>query len=224
MCPTPARKAWSMTTRRTSRDESALCARMVMYEDWSSDSIRRSPPLRRPLRRCGWSPTLQSTSMDKSTGHRPDIDGLRAIAILPVVLYHARIPGFSGGFVGVDIFFVISGYLITYLIIRDLDGGRFTFSNFWLRRARRILPAATIVMLPGLAIGWFYLLPNDYRRAGQSAFAESLFASNIYFWSKTCYFFDPAETMPFLHTWSLAVEEQFYWLFPFFLVGLPPPP
>jgi peptidoglycan/LPS O-acetylase OafA/YrhL len=165
-------------------------------------------------------PAAPLISMEQVRRHRLDIDGLRAVAILPVMLYHARIAGFTGGFVGVDVFFVISGYLITDLIVRDLDEGRFSFLQFWLRRARRILPAVTVMMAAGLAIGWFVLLPNDYRAAGQSAFAQSFFASNFFFWSKAGYFFDSAETMPFLHMWSLAVEEQFYFLYPLLLVAL----
>src|SRR5262249_3884236 len=155
-----------------------------------------------------------SGRMEPDGRHRLDIDGLRAVAILPVLLYHARIAGFRGGFVGVDVFFVVSGYLITGLIVQDLDAGRFTFTQFWLRRARRILPTLTVMMAATLAVSWLVLLPYDYRQAGQSAVAQSFFASNVYFWGKTGYFFDPAETMPLLHTWSLAVEEQFYFLYP----------
>ncbi len=150
--------------------------------------------------------------------HRRDIDGLRAVAILPVMLYHARVAGFGGGFVGVDVFFVISGYLITTLIVRDLAEGRFSLVQFWLRRARRILPAVTVMMAAGLAIGWFVLLPDDYRAAARSAFHQSLFISNYYFWRKTGYFFASADTMPFLHTWSLSVEEQFYVAYPLLLL------
>jgi peptidoglycan/LPS O-acetylase OafA/YrhL len=155
-----------------------------------------------------------------TAGHRRDIDGLRAVAILPVMLYHARVAGFGGGFVGVDVFFVISGYLITGLIVRDLDEGRFSLAEFWLRRARRILPAVTVMMAVGLAIGWFVLLPGDYQAAARSAFHQSFFISNYYFWRKTGYFFESAETMPFLHTWSLSVEEQFYVVYPLLLLVL----
>lgn len=145
--------------------------------------------------------------------YRPEIDGLRAIAIVSVVLFHAGAV-LHGGFLGVDVFFVISGYLITQLIVNELDRGQFHFYNFWLRRARRILPALIIVTIFCLALGWFFLLPNDFRNLGRSAIALSAFSSNIYFWLKSGYFAPPAQTQPLLHTWSLSVEEQFYILFP----------
>ncbi len=150
--------------------------------------------------------------------YRADIDGLRAVAIVPVLFFHARFATFGGGFVGVDVFFVISGYLITSLIVRELDAGTFSFIDFWARRARRILPAAFVAIMATLAAGWFILLPSDYENLAQSALAQTLFASNLFFWKHTGYF--GAETMPLLHYWSLAVEEQYYMVFPLVLFVL----
>lgn len=156
-------------------------------------------------------------SEDRAVGYRPEVDGLRAVAILPVVLFHAGVLGFEGGYVGVDVFFVISGYLITCLIQRELDRGDFSFIRFWERRARRILPALTVVVVFSLAAGWFILIPSDLERLGASALAQALFASNILFWRESGYFNPDADTKPLLHTWSLSVEEQFYLCFPLVL-------
>ncbi len=151
--------------------------------------------------------------------NRPDIDGLRAVAVLPVLFFHADI-GCTGGFVGVDIFFVISGYLISSLILRDLDAGKFSIVNFWERRVRRILPALAVVVISCLVAGWFLLFPKDYQALGQSALAQALLSSNIYFWRQSGYFEQSADVKPLLHTWSLAVEEQFYLFFPFLLIAI----
>ena len=148
--------------------------------------------------------------------YRPHIDGLRAIAVLAVILYHAKLLGFTGGFVGVDIFFVISGFLITSIIVRDLREGTFSLLGFWERRARRILPALTVVMLFSIVAAYFVILyPDDYHHFGSSVIAQSVFASNMLFMVSDNYF-DPAVTSfsPLLHTWTLSVEEQFYLLFP----------
>lgn len=146
--------------------------------------------------------------------YRPEIDGLRALAVLPVVLFHAGVAGFAGGFIGVDVFFVISGFLITSLIARDLQRGEFSFLNFWERRARRILPPLVAVVIFALVVGWFLMLPGDFEQLGESAIAQSFFASNFVFWRQIGYFGPMASEIPLLHTWSLAVEEQFYLLFP----------
>ena len=151
--------------------------------------------------------------------YRPEIDGLRAIAVMAVVLFHAGL-GVSGGFIGVDVFFVISGFLITSLIIKDLEAGKFTLANFWERRARRIIPAAVVLVFVVLAAGWFLLLPSDYAALGKSAAWHAAFAANIYFWRNTNYFASAAEEQPLLHTWSLAVEEQFYLIVPLLLLAL----
>ena len=152
--------------------------------------------------------------------YRPDIDGLRAIAVLAVLFFHAGL-GFSGGFVGVDIFFVISGFLITSIIIKDLSAGSFSILHFWERRARRILPALFVVVLFSLICGYFLFFPFDYFRHGSSALMLTSLASNIYFWRNSDgYFTGPVETMPLLHTWSLSLEEQFYVIMPFALLLL----
>ncbi len=149
--------------------------------------------------------------------YRAEIDGLRALAVLPVILFHAGFEWFSGGFVGVDVFFVISGYLITTIIISEMAKGKFSIVNFYERRARRILPALFFVMAACLPFAWFWLTPNDLKDFGQSLVATSTFSSNILFWLESGYF-DTAESKPLLHTWSLAVEEQYYILFPIFLM------
>lgn len=150
--------------------------------------------------------------------YRPEIDGLRAIAVLAVVFFHAGIAGFSGGFVGVDVFFVISGFLITSLIVKDLNNNEFSFLGFWERRARRILPAAFFVMAVVLVFGWFLILPDDFTRLGSSVIAQSVFTSNIFFWREAGYFGPTADQTPLLHMWSLSVEEQFYLAFPLVMV------
>ena len=151
--------------------------------------------------------------------YRPEIDGLRALAVLPVILFHAGFELFSGGFVGVDVFFVISGYLITTIIINDLSAGKFSILNFYERRARRILPALFFVALICLPFAWFSLIPSDLKAFGASLAAVATFSSNILFWLESGYFDTAAELKPMLHTWSLAVEEQYYILFPVFLLA-----
>lgn len=150
--------------------------------------------------------------------YRAEIDGLRALAVLPVILFHAGFEWFSGGFVGVDVFFVISGYLITTIIISEMAEGKFSIVNFYERRARRILPALFFVMAACLPFAWIWLTPADLKDFGQSLIAVSTFSSNILFWLESGYFDTAAELKPLLHTWSLAVEEQYYILFPIFLM------
>jgi peptidoglycan/LPS O-acetylase OafA/YrhL len=149
--------------------------------------------------------------------YRKEIDGLRALAVLPVIFFHAGFQVFSGGFVGVDVFFVISGYLITSIILEEKQAGKFSLINFYERRARRILPALFVVMFTSLLLAWLFLLPGDMKIFSQSLVAISGYVSNIFFWRATGYFAPTAETNPLLHTWSLAVEEQYYLLFPIFL-------
>ncbi len=151
--------------------------------------------------------------------YRPDVDGLRAVAVILVLLFHAGL-GFSGGFIGVDVFFVISGFLITGLILKEQESGKFSLANFWVRRIRRIIPAATVVVVAVLVAGFFILLPADYQDLGKSTIAQQLMLSNVYFWRNTGYFDGPADLKPLLHTWSLAVEEQFYLGYPFLMMFL----
>ncbi len=152
--------------------------------------------------------------------YRPDIDGLRAIAVLGVIFFHADF-GCDGGFVGVDVFFVISGFLITSLIIKDLRAGNFSILGFWERRARRIFPALFVVTIATIIFGYFLLLPRDFELLGGSVLWLSLFTSNVFFWRNTnSYFAGSAEEMPLLHTWSLSLEEQFYLVVPFALLLL----
>ncbi len=148
--------------------------------------------------------------------YRPDVDGLRAISILAVLLFHAKL-GCPGGFVGVDIFFVISGYLISGIIRRDLETGNFTFAGFWERRIRRIMPALSVMVLCTLIVGWFLLLPADFASLAKSAIMQSVLSANFHFLGDSGYFAGRSELKPLLHTWSLAVEEQFYLFFPFLL-------
>jgi peptidoglycan/LPS O-acetylase OafA/YrhL len=152
----------------------------------------------------------------KIHAYRPEIDGLRALAILPVLFFHA---GFlKGGYIGVDIFFVISGYLITSLILKDLEKNEFSLINFYERRARRILPALYLVMLVSIYPAWELMFPNQLSEFGESLIATNIFASNFLFWSQIEYFSEASQTKPLLHTWSLSIEEQFYILFPVLLL------
>ncbi len=152
------------------------------------------------------------------SAYRRDIDGLRAVAIVPVLFYHAGVASFSGGYVGVDIFFVISGYLIAGIIAREVDTGQFSIIRFYERRARRIMPALTAMMAVALIAAALFFLPGDLAKVPRSALFTTLFLSNAYFFHETGYFAGGAETMPLLHTWSLAVEEQFYLGFPLLLI------
>ena len=149
-----------------------------------------------------------------SMAYRSEIDGLRAIAVLSVMFFHARFGWFSGGFVGVDIFFVISGYLITSIIISEQQAKCFSLISFYERRARRILPALFLVLFACLPFAWLWMEPSDLKRFSVSLSAVSLFASNFVFWKESGYFAAAAELKPLLHTWSLAIEEQYYVLFP----------
>lgn len=150
----------------------------------------------------------------RPTRYKPAVDGLRAIAIVLVLLFHAQPNWLSGGYIGVDVFFVISGYLITSLIIDEHSQGRFAITSFYARRARRILPSLFLVVLITIALGMLLFLPRQLSELGSSVVATMLFASNVYFSRIQNYFLDHTELRPLLHTWSLAVEEQFYIFFP----------
>ncbi|MEZ5906355.1 MAG: acyltransferase family protein [Geminicoccaceae bacterium] len=157
---------------------------------------------------------------DRAIPYRPEIDGLRALAVLPVIFHHAGFDLFSGGYVGVDVFFVISGYLITGIIHREIAGGTFSLVGFYERRIRRILPALFLVSMACVPFASAWLMPDELRDFGQSLVAVNLFASNILFWLEIDYFAPDAALKPLLHTWSLAVEEQFYVVFPLLLLLL----
>jgi peptidoglycan/LPS O-acetylase OafA/YrhL len=154
--------------------------------------------------------------------YRPEVDGLRAIAVLAVVFYHAdfkfdKTQILSGGFIGVDVFFVISGYLITSIILKDLNRQSFSFREFYERRVRRIFPALSFVIIISSVFAWVLLVPSSFQEFSASAIASLLFYSNFYFLSLDSYTAEPSAFRPLLHTWSLAVEEQFYLIFPPFL-------
>jgi len=156
----------------------------------------------------------------KHLTYRPEIDGLRAIAVVPVVLFHAGLPGFSAGFIGVDIFFVISGFLITKILVDELKQGRFSIARFYERRTRRILPALFLVILLCIPFAWMWMLPDDLENMGQSVAATLLFSNNILLTLTTGYWDLAGEFKPLLHTWSLGVEEQYYLVFPILLLAI----
>ena len=149
--------------------------------------------------------------------YRPDIDGLRAVAVLAVVAFHAFPNWARGGFTGVDVFFVISGYLISTIIFENLGKGTFSFSEFYIRRIKRIFPALILVLVACLAFGWFALLADEFKQLGKHIASGSGFVSNIIFWNEAGYFDNAADTKPLLHLWSLGIEEQFYIVWPLLL-------
>lgn len=155
-----------------------------------------------------------------SKNFRGDINGLRAIAVISVVLFHFGISGFSGGFIGVDIFFVISGFLMTAIITKGISGDNFSFLGFYLARARRIIPALFILTIVLLIIGWFYLSPNDYTRLARETDRALLFLSNSYYFKRSGYFDPDSHERLLLHTWSLSVEWQFYIIYPIILFSI----
>lgn len=150
--------------------------------------------------------------------YRPDIDGLRAIAVLSVVVFHAFPNLLPGGFIGVDIFFAISGYLITSIILQNIQNGSFSFSDFYVRRIRRIFPTLILVLITCHIVGWFLLMPSEYQQLGKHIAGGATFSSNFLLWLENGYFDSSAESKPLLHLWSLGIEEQFYILWPALLV------
>src|SRR3974390_3080363 len=149
-----------------------------------------------------------------SDKYRPDLRGLRAVAVRLVVAFHAFRESWPGGFIGVDIFFVISGFLITGLIARELAEQRFSLLTFYARRIRRIFPAVIVVLCAVLVLGWFWMLPGPYAQLSRDAFAGAAFLANIALWLQSGYFDVEAAKKPLLHLWSLGIEEQFYLLWP----------
>jgi peptidoglycan/LPS O-acetylase OafA/YrhL len=158
-----------------------------------------------------------STPLLSHPKYRPDIDGLRAVAVLSVVAFHAFPAWLKGGFIGVDVFFVISGFLISTIIFENLENGSFNFSEFYVRRIKRIFPALLFVLIASFAFGWFVLLADEYKQLGKHIAAGAGFLSNFVLWSEAGYFDNSAETKPLLHLWSLGIEEQFYIFSPFIL-------
>jgi peptidoglycan/LPS O-acetylase OafA/YrhL len=158
--------------------------------------------------------------VDAAARYRPELDGLRAIAVLAVVLHHLWPERVPGGFVGVDVFFVLSGFLITGIVAREARDGRFSIATFYERRVRRLFPALFVVLAATLAASWFLLLPSDAVATFRAGIGTLLFASNVVFWKSLAagYFAADAKLNPLLHTWSLGVEEQFYLLFPILLL------
>ena len=152
--------------------------------------------------------------------YRKDIDGLRAIAILPVIFYHAGLERLQGGFLGVDIFFVISGFLITSILVKELQRNSFSLINFYERRARRILPALFMVLLCTTLVAFITMPAPEFKEYAQSLLAVVTFLSNIFFYLEVDYFATSSELLPLLHTWSLSIEEQFYLFFPLILFGV----
>src|SRR3984957_20193680 len=151
--------------------------------------------------------------------YRADIDGLRAVAVLSVLAFHIRLRGIQGGFVGVDVFFVISGYLISSIVFTEIAESRYSVIGFYERRIRRIFPALFAMLAVFSVFAIIYLLPAELIAYSKSMLAATASASNFYFWRHSGYFDSPT-SYPLLHTWSLAVEEQFYILFPLFLVAV----
>jgi peptidoglycan/LPS O-acetylase OafA/YrhL len=160
------------------------------------------------------------TSLQPHLSHpkyRPDIDGLRAIAVLSVVAFHAFPERLQGGFIGVDIFFVISGYLISTIIFQNLEKGTFSFTEFYARRIKRIFPALILVLITCYAFGWFALFADEYKQLSKHIAGGAGFVSNFVLWNEASYFDNSAETKPLLHLWSLGIEEQFYIVWPLLL-------
>jgi peptidoglycan/LPS O-acetylase OafA/YrhL len=161
-----------------------------------------------------------SIQINTKAGYRPDIDGLRAVAVLAVLIFHAFPTLLPGGFVGVDIFFVISGYLITGIVLRDVALGRFSLAHFYAQRVRRIFPALLVVLVFCLGVGWVALTSGEYKQLGRYTAGGAAFLNNILFWRDAGYFDNEADTKPLLHLWSLAIEEQFYLVWPLLLMAL----
>jgi peptidoglycan/LPS O-acetylase OafA/YrhL len=163
---------------------------------------------------------VSSPTYVKQLSYRPDIDGLRAFAVLAVIGYHFFPKYVRGGFVGVDIFFVISGFLIGGILHNSLSDGTFSFWEFYARRIRRIFPALILVMAAALVFGWFALLPDDYQNLGKHTLGGAGFVSNLILWRESGYFDVAMARKPLMHLWSLGIEEQFYIVLPLFLWGL----
>lgn len=161
---------------------------------------------------------MSPSASSPHSNYRPDIDGLRCFAVLSVIAFHAAPDWIGGGFVGVDIFFVISGFLISSIIFRDLQGNNFSLTEFYIRRIRRIFPALIFVLATTFILSWYLLLADEFAQLGKHMRAGALFVSNLLLWRETGYFDVAAETKPLLHLWSLGIEEQFYIFWPLLLI------
>jgi peptidoglycan/LPS O-acetylase OafA/YrhL len=161
--------------------------------------------------------SLQQPTYLSHPKYRPDIDGLRAVAVFAIVVFHAFPSWARGGFIGVDVFFVISGYLISIIIFENLDRGKFSFTEFYDRRIRRIFPALILVLIASFSFGWFALLAHEYKLLGRHIAGGAGFVSNFILWNEAGYFDNASETKPLLHLWSLAIEVQFYIVCPLIL-------
>ena len=178
----------------------------------------KQPPVTVP--RAPVSPSSESPDRPKTASqldYRPDIDGLRAIAVLAVIGFHAFPAWIRGGFVGVDVFFVISGYLISTILLTGMERGSFRFSQFYIRRIRRIFPALIVVLLACMVAGWLVLFSFEYKALGKHVAGSAAFVSNFVLWNEAGYFDKAAATKPLLHIWSLGIEEQFYIVWPLLL-------
>ena len=178
----------------------------------------KQPPMmapRAPVSPGSESPDRSNTA--RQLDYRPDIDGLRAIAVLAVIGFHAFPTWVRGGFVGVDVFFVISGYLISTILLSGMERDSFRFSQFYMRRIRRIFPALIVVLLACMVAGWLVLFSFEYQALGKHVTGSAAFVSNFVLWNETGYFDKAAATKPLLHIWSLGIEEQFYIIWPLLL-------
>jgi peptidoglycan/LPS O-acetylase OafA/YrhL len=178
----------------------------------------KQPPVRAP--RAPISPSSETVDRRRTASlldYRPDIDGLRAVAVLAVIGFHAFPTWIRGGFVGVDVFFVISGFLISTILLADMERGSFRFAQFYIRRIKRIFPALIVILLAAMAAGWFLLFSSEYKALGKHVAGSAAFVSNFVLWNETGYFDKAAETKPLLHIWSLGIEEQFYIIWPLLL-------
>jgi peptidoglycan/LPS O-acetylase OafA/YrhL len=161
---------------------------------------------------------FKDTGKTQSALYRPDIDGLRAVAVLLVLFFHAGFDFFSGGYVGVDVFFVISGYLITGILVSGIEKNKYSFKTFILSRITRLYPALISTVIITIIIGFMLFTPSDYINLGKTAIYTIASISNFFFWMKAGYFDTSSETNPLLHTWSLSVEQQFYLIWPLVIV------
>src|ERR1700728_214916 len=178
----------------------------------------KQPPVTTPHAPVSPSPvSIDRPKPASQIDYRPDIDGLRAIAVLAVIGFHAFPAWIRGGFIGVDVFFVISGYLISTILLTGMERGSFRFAQFYMQRIRRIFPALIVVLLACMVVGWFVLFSFEYKALGKHVAGSAAFVSNFVLWNEAGYFDKAAAIKPLLHIWSLGIEEQFYIVWPLLL-------